>query len=148
MAQTETTKKMTGDTGKNGPVDCLVVLDEKGKPKFVFLTNEDRDCGLHNAGIEPEDYKARGWTTVVGSVSFACPWDPHPVRDPRYTPSRGDFLAKGDVEREVVRFDGVNVSYLAWRASRGNRASGMLGQGCTCKIGTWLNWAGKAKVGI
>ena len=49
---------------------CLVVLDANNNVRALFISNEERDCGLHNMGISPEKYKELGWKAVVGEVRY------------------------------------------------------------------------------
>ena len=54
----------------NKEVDCLIVLNKFGEVMAAYGSNEERDVGLHNMGIDPELYEKLGWKAVVGKVVF------------------------------------------------------------------------------
>ena len=60
---------------------CLIVMDKWNITKFVFLSNEARDCGLHNAGISPEKYKELGYKSVIGNIVFEADEVPVPTAE-------------------------------------------------------------------
>ena len=116
---------------------------ETGEEIETFLASDTNDPRIPKGdGIV---WSVRAWMELSAAARAVCSTR-DAVRDPRYSPFPGDILVKGDMEREVIMFDGMNVGYLSWRVSKGNRAGGATGKASECKIGTWLNWAGNAKV--
>jgi hypothetical protein len=52
--------------------EVLIILDSQNEPRYVFASNEDREVGLHNAGITSNDmFKRLGLRTVIGKVTYA-----------------------------------------------------------------------------
>lgn len=51
--------------------DVIVVLNARNEPKYVFMSNEDKDIGLRDAGIDSNMFKRLGFRTVTGKVTFS-----------------------------------------------------------------------------
>jgi len=51
-------------------IECLVLLDKIKRVHGVYISNEDRDCGMHNMGITREEYKELGMHFVIGNLTF------------------------------------------------------------------------------
>lgn len=49
-------------------IECLVCIDRMNNIRGVYMSDEDRDVGMHNMGMTRERYEKEGLHFVIGKL--------------------------------------------------------------------------------